>query len=100
MPSVTIAIRTSRQASRQAGCTTTPNVPGWNAYVEEKHKHSRNAYLYWISCNKPRYSDAFDAMKKTRAEFKLAYRYCKEHEDYLIYLMNNENIFYFFPSIK
>jgi len=47
-------------------------VPGWNDYVKEKHDLARNAFLEWKFW-----------MKTTRARFKLALRYCKQHEDML-----------------
>ena len=53
------------------------NVPGWNTYVAEKHETARNAYLLWRNCGKPRSGFCFENMKTSRAQFKLALRYCK-----------------------
>ena len=55
-------------------------VPGWNDYVSEKHSDARNAFLDWVLLGKPRQGHAYYWMRKTRAQFKLAYRYCIKHE--------------------
>jgi len=56
-------------------------VPGWNEYVSDNHELARNAYLDWLCCGKPRFGPSYLHMSKTRAQFKLALRYCKQHED-------------------
>ena len=55
------------------------NVPGWNTYVQEKHEAAREAFLVWVDVGRPRFGHHFDVMKRTRALFKLALRYCKNH---------------------
>lgn len=55
------------------------NVPGWNTYVKEKHEAAREAFLVWLDVDKPRFGPYFENMKRTRALFKLALRYCKNH---------------------
>ena len=55
------------------------NVPGWNTFVREKHDLAREAYIHWKSLGKPKTGTFFDNMKRTRALFKLALRYCKNH---------------------
>ena len=55
------------------------NAPGWNTYVKEKHDFARDAYLSWIHSGKPKFGIVFDNMKRTRAVFKLAVRYCKNN---------------------
>lgn len=55
------------------------NVPGWNTYVAEKHEVARNTYMAWLDFGKPKFGHYFDDMKRTRALFKLALRYCKNH---------------------
>jgi len=55
------------------------NVPGWNTYVREKHDVAREAYLRWVRHGKTKMGVLFDNMKRTRAVFKLALRYCKNH---------------------
>lgn len=59
------------------------NVPGWNTYADEKHEAARKAYLCWIEAGKPKFGYYFDCMTRTRAVFKLALRYCKQHEEEL-----------------
>ena len=56
-------------------------IPGWNEHVSSKHKSARVAFLEWVGCGKPRFGPAFEQMKKSRSQFKLALRYCKQHED-------------------
>jgi hypothetical protein len=56
-------------------------VPGWNDYVDEKHSVARSAFLDWVAEGKPRHGLSFKIVTKTRAAFKLALRYCKQHED-------------------
>ena len=58
-------------------------VPGWNDYVKEKHDLARNAFLEWKFWGKPHQGPYHHWMKTTRARFKLALRYCKQHEDML-----------------
>ena len=58
-------------------------VPGWNDYVKEKHDLARNAFLEWKFLGKPHQGPCHYLMKTTRARFKLALRYCKQHEDML-----------------
>lgn len=55
------------------------NVPGWNTYVQEKHVAAREAFLAWVEIGRPRCGYQFDVMRKTRAVFKLALRYCRNH---------------------
>jgi hypothetical protein len=49
--------------------------------VQGKHKDARNAFLAWGTVGKPRQGLEFMLMKNTWAQFKLALRYCREHED-------------------
>jgi len=58
-------------------------IPGWNDIVFEKHKAARVAFKDWVAYGKPKFGPVFITMKKTRASFKLAVRYCKQHEDQL-----------------
>jgi len=41
------------------------------------------AFLCWLDAGKPKFGYYFDNMKRTRATFKLALRYCKNHIDEL-----------------
>ena len=58
-------------------------VPGWNEYVRDKHTAASNAFLDWTFCGKSRRGPRHNLMKTTRAQFKLALRYCKQHADML-----------------
>ena len=58
-------------------------MPGWNDIVHEKHQVARDAFLEWVMLGKPRQGPEFISMKRTRAQFKLALRYCKQHEEKL-----------------
>jgi len=55
------------------------NVPGWNTYVREKHDFAREAYLSWVHSGKPKFGIIADSMRRSRAVFKLAVRYCKNN---------------------
>ena len=54
-------------------------VPGWNDYVNDKHDTARAAFLDWVYCGKPRTGVTYNIMRRTRSQFKLALRYCKQH---------------------
>lgn len=58
-------------------------LPGWNDYAQEKHSAARDAFLEWVAAGKIRQGPEFMRMKLTRAQFKLAVRFCKQHEDRL-----------------
>jgi hypothetical protein len=57
------------------------NVPGWNDYVQDKYDLSRVAFLDWVYSGRPRSGETFIRMSRARATFKLALRYCRQHED-------------------
>ena len=42
---------------------------------------ARNAYMQWIMIGRPRCGQEYMGMRRTRAQFKLALRYCKQHEE-------------------
>jgi hypothetical protein len=58
-------------------------VPGWNDTVAEKHALARTALHEWCLRGKPKFGLVFSDMCRTRAQFKSAFRYCKQHEDQL-----------------
>jgi len=68
---------------KYTGPASVHTVPGWNDIVEEKHHLAREAFLEWTYVGRPRHGPEFMLMKKTRASFKLALRYCKQHEEAL-----------------
>jgi len=55
-------------------------VPGWNELVSDKHRYARDAFLRWVTAGKPRHGPELLRMQQTRAAFKLAYRYCQQHD--------------------
>ena len=63
------------------GTAHTDIVPGWNDYVSEKHILAREAFEDWVYCGKPRQGAEFFLMRKYRASFKLALRYCRQNEE-------------------
>ena len=56
-------------------------VAGWNEVVDDKHVAARSAFIDWVTMGKPRVGYEFELMKRTRAKFKLALRYCKFNEE-------------------
>ena len=58
-------------------------IPGWNEYVAEKHHLARNAFKAWVLDGRLKQGSAYISMKRTRAQFKLALRYCKQHDEAL-----------------
>ena len=63
--------------------TSQYNVPGWNDIVQDKYDLSRQAFIDWVFAGKPRCGDIFQHMSRSRANFKLAMRYCRQHEEQL-----------------
>ena len=56
-------------------------VAGWNDFIAEKHSAARAAFLDWKANGKPRVGLEYRTMKRTRAQFKLALRFCKNNEN-------------------
>ena len=54
-------------------------VPGWNDYVKDKHEYAREMFVKWLNCGKPHYGPEYELMRRARANFKLALRYCKRN---------------------
>lgn len=59
------------------------NIPGWNDVVQDKYDMSREAFLDWVACGKPRSGAVFKRMSRLRASFKLSFRYCRQHVEQL-----------------
>ena len=55
------------------------NVAGWNTYVKENMISLVKPTLNWVHSGKPKCGIVFDNMKRSRAVFKLAVRYCKNN---------------------
>lgn len=64
--------------ARKISCSER-NVPGWSDYVKEKHALARAAFLEWVYDGKPRTGLTHSSMCSTRARFKLALRFCRQH---------------------
>ena len=60
-----------------------PIVPGWSEFVEEAHTEAREAFLSWRDGGSPREGPQALYMRQTRARFKLALRWCRDHEEEL-----------------
>ena len=58
-------------------------VSGWNELVADKHAVAREAFLEWVLIGRPRVGWEYEMMKRTRAQFKLALRICRQNEDQL-----------------
>jgi hypothetical protein len=58
-------------------------VSGWNELVADKHAVAREAFLEWVLIGRPRVGWEFEMMKRTRAQFKLALRSCRQNEEQL-----------------
>jgi len=56
-------------------------ILGWNDIVSDKHELACDTYLAWSVIGKPRHGPEYWLMQRTHAQFKLAIRYCKQHED-------------------
>jgi len=56
-------------------------VAGWNDAVRDKHDSANAAFLDWVAAGKLREGPVFLLMNRTPAAFKLAVRYCRQHED-------------------
>jgi len=69
-------------------------VPGWNDIVKDKHEMARSAYLDWKFLGRPRQGAPYMWMRKTRAQFKLALRYCKQNEEMLCADMLASSVFH------
>ena len=57
---------------------------GWNTYCKELHSQARESFLHWRCNGSPRSGILFQAMKITRARFKLMLRKCKHDNQVLV----------------
>ena len=51
--------------------------------LKGKHEAAREAFVIWLDLGKPIFGPYFENMKRTRALFKLALRYCKNNVEQL-----------------
>lgn len=59
------------------------NKPGWNDYVADLYKASKEAYKLWANSGKQRQGPIFDTYVRSRARCKYAIRYIKANENAL-----------------
>ncbi len=55
-------------------------VPGWDVYLKEAHNAAREHFLQWVAHNKPKYGTISDAMRTSRAYFKMILRQCLQSD--------------------
>ena len=58
-------------------------IPGWSQHVAEAHKEARDCFRTWCINGKPKHGPEFDDMQKSRAQFKYALRFAKQHDNAL-----------------
>ena len=56
-------------------------IPGWNVYVKELYRISREAFSWWKINGSPRVGQIAQHMRRSRADFKYALRYCRRNEE-------------------
>ena len=59
------------------------SIAGWSDLVANKHEAARQGFCDWVVNGKPRTGYIHEIMKRTRAQFKLALRYCRNNEEML-----------------
>ena len=59
------------------------SMAGGNDLVADKHEAARQAFREWVSAGKPRTGYICELMKRARAHFKLAMRFCKNNDEQL-----------------
>ena len=55
-------------------------IPGWNDHVKHLHYIARKQFLLWKDRGRPLQGKLLDDMKKTRADFRSALKYCRDNE--------------------
>ena len=58
---------------------TRRQTAGWNDIIKESHDVARSDFKFWCSHGKPRY--VYEAMRRSRSQFKYAFRQCKRSEN-------------------
>ena len=58
-------------------------IPGWNDQVKYLHGIARKHFLLWKDRGRPLHGKLLEDMKKTRASFRSALKYCKDNESEL-----------------
>ena len=70
----------SRLVSRQGRTKPYKCRPGWNDHARDLHTAARECFIMWIDAGRPKHGPVFDLMKTSRARFKYAIRFLKNHE--------------------
>ena len=60
---------------------TRQQIAGWTDIVKESHEVARSDFKFWCSNGKPRHGYVYEAMRRSRSQFKYALRQCKRSED-------------------
>ena len=55
-------------------------IPGWNDNVKHLHQIARESFLLWKERGRPPHGQFVEDMKKTRANFRAALKFCKDNE--------------------
>jgi len=55
------------------------NIPGWNSVVKPKHQIAKAAFRLWVNCNRPKTSDIYRNMTKTKKDYKYSLRQCHKN---------------------
>ena len=56
-------------------------VPGWNDYIKDMYRTSRESFKLWKYGGSPRFGPLACTMRRSRADFKYALRQCRLHEE-------------------
>ena len=80
-------------------------VPGWNEQVKESHTAAREAFHLWKLCGQPRTGALASLMRRSRANYKYALRFCRLKEDQyraesLAKSLTSNNCNQFWKSVK
>ena len=57
--------------------------PGWNDHARDLHTAARECFVMWVDADQPKSGPVFDLMKSSRARFRYAIRFIKNHENQL-----------------
>jgi len=55
------------------------NIPGWNSVVKSKYEIAKAAFRLWVKCNRPKTTDIYRNMTKTKNDFKYSLRQCRKY---------------------
>jgi len=47
------------------------NIPGWNSVVKSKYEIAKAAFRLWVKCNRPKTTDIYRNMTKTKKRFQI-----------------------------